>query len=161
MRYFKTICMVMAADIFALFVGFTLAGSSSAAMKTVSGICGVGILAVILVNYSIVCARKDIKDKAAGAAGTAFLMGASASLPYLVSWGVLALSVRRHFQFYRAHKLINSYFLQILNLIEPDPSSKALSGGELLLMLPLALVPALIACISYLLVRKGLIFTEN
>ena len=161
MRYIKTVFMVFAADIFALFIGFTLAGSSSAAIKAVSGICGVGILAVILADHAMVCARKDMKDNYPKALAVSVFMGASASLPYLVSWIFLAASVKWNFEFYRAHKLINSYFLQILNLIEPDASSAALSGAELQLMLPLAAVPALLTAVPYILVRKGIISAEN
>lgn len=159
MRYLKTVCMVFAADILALFVSFTLAGSSAAAVRAVSAVCGAGILAVILVNHAVSEAKNDLKEKRMGGLRTAFLMGASASAPCLASWAVLMLSVRVGFQFYPAHKLINGFFIQLLNLIEPDASSAALSAGEVWLMLPLALIPAAAVITAYTLTEKGLIFS--
>lgn len=153
--------MVFAADIFALFVSFTLAGSSAAAVKAVSAVCGAGILAVILVNHAASEAKNDLKEKRMGGLRTAILMGASASAPCVLSWGTLMLSLKGGFRFYPAYKLINGFFIQIINLIEPDASSAALSAGEVWLMLPLSLIPAATVITAYALTEKGLIFSEK
>ena len=55
-------------------------------------------------------------------------MGITSSLPAALSWCILRFSMGKY-DFYRWHKIINGYFLQIYNFIEPDASSSALSAG--------------------------------
>lgn len=161
MRYIKMMCMVFAADIFALFVSFTLAGSSALPVKIISAVCGTGILAVLLINCAADEMKKNMKEKHKSSIGSIFLMGVSASAACLISWVLLMLSVKRRFEFYRIHKLINGFFIQILNFIEPDASSSALSTGEVMSMLPLAFLPAAIVITTCTLTVKGMIFPEN
>ncbi|NLT08923.1 MAG: hypothetical protein GXY08_05410 [Ruminococcus sp.] len=160
MRYIKTICMVFAADILALFIGLTLAGSSALPVKIVSAVCGAGILAVILADHAAVTAKKDRKENNGSGAKTAFFMGATASSPCLLSWGTLRLSLTAGYDYYRVHKVVNGFFIQLLNFIEPDASTKALSTEEIMIMLPLAFVPAAIVIPVYILAYKGFIFSE-
>ncbi|HRR77263.1 MAG TPA: hypothetical protein P5191_10695 [Ruminococcus sp.] len=160
MRFIKTICMVFAADILALFISLTLAGSSALAVKIVSAVCGIGILAVILADYAAVTAKKDRKEKKESGMKTAFLMGTAASSPCLLSWGALRLSLAGGYDYYRVHKIANGFFIQIFNFIEADASTKALSADEVRLMLPLAFVPAAIVIPVYILAFKGRIFSE-
>ena len=154
MRYLRTVGMVFAADILALFISLTLAGSSLWLIKAVSAVCGAGILIIIMSSFCVKTAAEDCRLERTGDGGggtlTGILMGLSASAPGLLSWGALALSVKNGFEFYRWHKLLNGFFLQIFNFIESDASSSALEMGEVLVMGPLAIVPGLITAAVYI-----------
>ena len=114
MRYLRTVGMVFAADILALFISLTLAGSSLWLIKAVSAVCGAGILIIIMSSFCVKTAAEDCRLERTGEGGggtlTGILMGLSASAPGLLSWGALALSVKNGFEFYRWHKLLNGFF---------------------------------------------------
>lgn len=150
MKFLKTILMTAAADILSLFIGMTLAGSSSAAIRFISAVCTSGILMCIMGSFAFKTAREDVKNSRAGIAKTSpvtpWLMGLTASAPGIVSWIVLKFS---GLDFYRWHKLINGWFLQIYNMINSNASSAALSSQQLLIMLPFAAVPMIVFMIGY------------
>lgn len=148
MKYSKALGFVIAADILSLFIGFTLAGSSGGFMRLISAVCTTGILICFMVSFAVKSADEDKRHERSTGSKTAFtvplLQGAAASLPAAVSWLLLLVSHTTHaFDFYRWHKLLNAYFLQIFNFINPDASTASLSSGDVLLMLPLVFVPAL------------------
>ena len=89
--------MVIAADVFSLFIGLTLAGSSMPLVKGISAVCTVGILVVIMADFAVKTARDDIKNRRDVSDGkkivSAFGMGLSASAPAFLSWIILYISV--------------------------------------------------------------------
>ncbi|MCM1269125.1 MAG: hypothetical protein NC247_00670 [Ruminococcus flavefaciens] len=166
MRYLKSLAMVLAADVFSLFIGLTLAGSSMPLVKGISAVCTVGILAVIMADFAIKTARDDIKNKRDVSdrkkIASAFGMGFSASAPAFLSWIILYISVScKEFNFYRWHKIINGYFLQIYNFINADATSSALSINEVWMMFPLAFIPVAVFVIAYVLAFKRTLFAEK
>ena len=165
MRFIRTLLYIAAADVLALFIGLTLAGSSNPLIRAVSAVCGTGIMVCLIASFALRTSYSDLRNERvtgkrtspAAAAG----MAATASLPGLVSWLVLRVTAGSSFDFYRWHKLINGWFLQVFNLIEPDASSSALTDGQLWTMLPLALVPGAVFAAAYLLGYKGMIKEEK
>ncbi|MBR1592319.1 MAG: hypothetical protein IJ666_04835 [Ruminococcus sp.] len=160
MKIIKTVLYVLAADILSLFIDFTLASSSMFIIRLICAVCTFLILAVILSGLAVSTANQDLKDKRINNKKINIIlplsMGTAASFPAAVSWCVLKFSMRR-FDFYRWHKIINGYFLQIYNFIEPDASSSALSTGEVNIMLILVFIPVIIFLTAYFLVYKGII----
>ncbi len=166
MKIVKVLGTYLAAEIFCLFIGLTLAGSSITAMRVVCSVCTAGILIVLLANLAIKTAHGDLKQERITGKKTQhtenIAAGLSASLPAAASWIVLKISVSSgKFDFYRWHKLINAPFLQMYNLIESDASSKALSSGEVYTMLIFVFIPASVYLMIYALTYKDLIFTES
>ncbi|MCM1528587.1 MAG: hypothetical protein NC093_01160 [Alistipes sp.] len=150
MKILKTLVMTAAADILALFIGMTLAGSSSELIRFISAVCTSGILMCILGSFAYKSAREDVKNQRAGIADrspvTPWLMGLAASTPGIISWLILKFS---SLDFYRWHKLINGWFLQIYNMINPNASSAALTPQQKMIMLPLAAVPTIVFMVGY------------
>ena len=165
MRFIRTLLYIAAADVLALFIGLTLAGSSNPLIRVVSAVCGTGIMVCLIASFALRTSYSDLKNERvtgkrtspAAAAG----MAATASLPGLFSWAVLRMTAGSSFDFYRWHKLINGWFLQVFNLIQPDANSSALTDGQLWTMLPLALVPGAVFAAAYLLGYKGMIKEEK
>ena len=164
MRIIKTLFCVFAADILSLFIGFTLASSSEFIIRLISAVCTSLILVVILSGLAVNTANQDLKsERINNKKLNLFLpvsMGVSSSLPALASWTVLRFSLGKY-DFYRWHKIINGYFLQIYNFIEPDASSSALSVDEVNLMLIPVFVPMIVFFTAYFLVYSGIIKTEK
>lgn len=150
MKIFKTLLTVIAADILSLFIGLTLAGSSSAIFRVISAVCTVGILVCVLGNFAAKTALADIKsariNKKKSSLIMPWIMSISASFPAVCSWLILRYS---DIDFYRWHKIINGYFIQIYNFINPDASSAALTTRQIFAMLPLAFVPAAVFLAGY------------
>lgn len=150
MKIFKTLLTVIAADILSLFIGLTLAGSSTVIFRVISAICTVGILVCVLGNFAAKTASADIKSarlsKKKLSPAMPLIMSISASFPAVISWLILRYS---DIDFYRWHKIINGYFIQIYNFINPDASSSALTSGQILAMLPLSFVPAAVFLAGY------------
>ncbi|MBR6580979.1 MAG: hypothetical protein IKK66_06740 [Ruminococcus sp.] len=150
MKIFKTLLTVIAADILSLFIGLTLAGSSTVIFRVISAICTVGILVCVLGNFAAKTALADIKSarlsKKKLSPAMPLIMSISASFPAVCSWLILRYS---HIDFYRWHKIINGYFIQIYNFINPDASSAALTSKEITAMFPLAFVPAAVFLAGY------------
>ena len=165
MRCIRTLLYIAAADVLALFIGLTLAGSSNPLIRVISAVCGTGIMVCLIASFALRTSYSDLKNERVTGKKTAFAapagMAATASLPGLVSWLVLRVTVGSSFDFYRWHKLINGWFLQVFNLIEPDASSSALTDGQIWAMLPLALVPGAVFAAAYLLGYKGAIKQEK
>lgn len=166
MKYLKSLAMVIAADVFSLFIDLTLAGSSMPLVKGISAVCTVGILVVIMADFAVKTARDDIKNRCDVSDGkkivSAFGMGLSASAPAFLSWIILYISVScKEFNFYRWHKIINGYFLQIYNFINADAHSSALSMNEVWVMFPLAFIPAAVFITAYILAFKRTLFAEK
>lgn len=166
MKCLKSLAMVIAADVFSLFIGLTLAGSSMPLVKGISVVCTVGILVVIMADFAVKTARDDIKNRRDVSDGkkivSAFGMGLSASAPAFLSWIILYISVScKEFNFYRWHKIINGYFLQIYNFINADANSSALSMNEVWVMFPLAFIPAAVFITAYILAFKRTLFAEK
>ncbi len=155
MKILKTLITVFAADLLSLFIGLTLAVSSGTFMRIISAVCTSGILICILGSFASKTAEEDAKAIRIGEKKPSFvmplLMGISASIPALISWLILKFS---DIDFYRWHKLINGYFLQIFNFINPNASSAALTENQIWLMLPLSLAPTAVFIIAYYKQRK-------
>ena len=58
-KVLKSVFTVFAADILALFVMFTLAGSSAFIVRIISAVCGIGVLTAITGSYANKCAEQD------------------------------------------------------------------------------------------------------
>lgn len=162
MKYLKIFGITIAADILALFIGAALASSSSVLIRLISAVCCIGILICFLVSAGIKNARADLKKGRISGKGvkmtSAVLEGIVSSVPAIVSWIILYISHSTgNFDFYRWHKIINAYFLQIYNFIEPNASTSSLSSGEILAMLPLVIIPFISYMTPYLLVCKKII----
>ncbi|MBQ9894567.1 MAG: hypothetical protein IJM38_04200 [Ruminococcus sp.] len=147
-KVLKSVLTVFAADILALFVMFTLAGSSAVIVRIISAVCGIGILTAVTGSFAYKCAEQDKNAK------NIIVPAVSVSLPGVISWGVLLVSVMKKFEYYRWHKLLNGFFIQIFNFIEPDASSSALTVGEVLAMLPITVVPSAIFTAAYFIAHK-------
>ncbi len=164
MRTAKTLLYVFSADILSLFIGLTLASSSTFIIRLISAVCTSLILAVLLSGLAVKTANADLKDERINNKKINIMlpvsMGITASFPAALSWCILRLSMGK-FDFYRWHKLINGYFLQIYNFIEPDASSSALSAGEVNIMLILVFIPMIVFLTAYFLVYKGIIHIEK
>lgn len=166
MKYIKALGYVAAANVMSLFIGLTLAMSSSSLICFISIICTVGILICLMVNFAINTARSDLKNerienKKPNSAAP-FLIGATASLPALISWIVLYISHSTGaFDYYKWHKLLNAYFLQIYNSINPDASTAALQSSQIMIMFGLVFIPFLSFITAYFLVKKGVIFNNK
>lgn len=151
MKIVRVWSRIIAAELLCFFINMTLAGSRSTAIRAVCFICTALILAVVLADMSVKAAHDDIKQGKTGI----FAAGAAASLPFLISWGVLCVSAKvGGFDYYRWHKLINEPFLQFYNLVEPDVSVKALTFGKLMLMLAPTALPFAAVVVPYIVVRK-------
>lgn len=150
MKIFKTLLTVIAADILSLFIGLTLAGSSTVIFRVISAVCTVGILVCVLGNFAAKTALADIKsariNKKKSSLIMPWIMSISASFSAICSWLILRYS---DIDFYRWHKIINGYFIQIYNFINPDASSATLTTGQIFAMLPLAFVPAAVFLAGY------------
>lgn len=82
------------------------------------------------------------------------------SAPLLISWIILKIShVTGSFDFYRWHKLLNAYFLQIYNFINTNAETASLTSAQVNLMLLLVLIPFIVFTATYFLAYKG-VFSE-
>ena len=162
MKILKTFLMTAAADILSLFIALTLAGSSSGAIRIVSAICTTGVLICILGSFAIKTAKEDMKLRRIKETEVSptlpLFMGITASLPSFASWMILKFS---DMDFYRIHKLVNGYFLQIFNFINSAASSSDLSTDDIWVMLPFSFVPMAIFLLGYYLTHFGIISAEN
>ena len=167
MKYLKALGYITAADILSLFISLTLASSSSSIFRLISAVCTTGILICLLASFAIKTAKEDMRlERITGTKTRLFVpvsVGAVTSLPALASWILLYISHSTgSFDFYKWHKLLNAYFLQIYNFINSDASAAALSGAQVMAMLGLVLVPFVSFNAAYFLVYKGIIsFTEK
>lgn len=147
MKFVRVWGRIAAAELLCFFINMTLAGSRSAAIRTVCLICTSLILVIVLADMSVKAAHDGINRRKT----EVFLAGAAASLPFLISWGVLCISAKGgSFDYYRWHKLINEPFLQFYNLIEPEVTVKALTSDELALMLVPTALPFAAVVVPYL-----------
>lgn len=154
MKFLKTLGYAAAADILSLFVNLTLAGSSMTFMKIISAVCTVGILFCFMISHAVRCAKDDCRSERISKTATPALVpaihGITAMLIPLVSWLLLFVSkATEAFDFYRFHKLINGYFLQIYNLINQNAETSALSMGQIGAMAALIPVPMIVFIAAY------------
>jgi len=158
MRILRTFAYLAAADMLSLFVAFTLAVSGSLAARLVSAVCTVGILFCLMAALAAKTAREDMKRQGGKTASSRALLiqAAEASLPCIISWAVLLVSRTSFPVYYRWHKLLNSYFLQIYNLISPSLTSAQLTAGQLAVMGLLTLVPGASFLLAAVAVRRKL-----
>ncbi len=165
MRYIKVLLYFVSADILSLFICLTLAGSSNPLIRAVTVICTVGILICLLGSLAVKDASCDLKaahkSGRKASAGAILLSGLAASLIPLASWLTLFFTANSGFDFYRFHKLINGWCLQLLNFINPDASSAALTSPQIILMLPTAFIPAAVYLIAYFLAYRGAFSVEK
>ena len=162
MRYLRTLLFLAAADFLSLFIGLTLAGSANPLIRVISAICGSGIMICLMASLALKTAAADLKaERISGAEMPLLLpagMAVTALIPPLASWLILRVGA---FDFYRWHKLINGWFIQIYNMINPDAGSSALTDGQIWAMLPLAFVPAAVFAVFYVLGYRGIINLEK
>ena len=151
MRIPRTLAYLAAADMLSLFVAFTLAVSGSLTAKLLSAACTVGILFCLMAGLAARTAREDIKKNGGKTTPRRDLLiqAVAASLP--------SVSRTSFPGYYRWHKLLNSFFLQIYNLISPALTSAQLTAGQLAVMGLLALVPGASFLLSYTVVRRKLL----
>lgn len=166
MKCLKALGYIAAADVLSLFVGLTLASSSSTFIRLISAVCTAGILICLMVNFAVNTARSDLKNERISGSETNHAVtaaaGVTASLPAVISWILLYISHSSgSFDFYKWHKLINAYFLQVYNFINSDASAAALSDAQVMAMLILAAVPCLTFIIAYFLVYKGIVSSDK
>lgn len=162
MRHLKAIGYIVTSEILSLFIGLTLASSAMTFMKLICAVCTVGILICLMANFAMNTASEDLKKSRTENLKLSPLVplatGVTASLPSLASWIVLFVSHKTSgFDFYKWHKLLNAYFLQIYNFINSDASSSALTSAQVWLMLPLVAVPFGAYVTVYALTVKGVI----
>lgn len=160
MKIAKALGYILAAEIMSLFIGFTLAGSSSVLIRIISAVCTTGILICLTADFALNTAREDLRLKRINNTKTntfsAFAIGGIMSAPALISWCVLKLShITGAFDFYRWHKILNAYFIQIYNFININAETSSLSASQINLMLPLAFIPFASFTITYFLVLKS------
>ena len=153
MRYVNALLWTAAADILSLFIALTLAGSGNLLIRIVSAVYTLGILICVLGTLGAKAAGTDIKSGKFSTAHAVFMGAAASSVP-LASWLVLLFTAGSSFDFYRWHKLINGWGLQLCNLINPDASANALSAAQIWLMLPVSAAPALVLSCAYIISRK-------
>ena len=165
MKQLTTLGYVIAADTLSLFIALTLAGSQSPVIRVISAVCTTGILCVMLISHAAKTAKNDLKAERQTGSRLSLTepltMAATASLPAVLSFLALVLTRRSGANLYPLHKLINGYFLQIFNLIQPDSRAEVLTQGDLVIMGLLTLVPAAVFITAYLLTRSGVIFPED
>lgn len=162
MKIVKALSYLFAAEIMSLFIGLTLAGSSSTFMRLISAVCTSGILICLTANFAFNTSSEALRTERTNGTKTStafpFVIGGIMSAPLLISWIVLKIShVSGSFDFYRWHKLLNAYFLQIYNFINTNAETASLTSIQIYLMLPLALVPFAAFTVTYFLVYKGVI----
>lgn len=165
MRYLRTLLFLAAADFLSLFIGLTLAGSANPLIRVISAVCGSGIMICLMASLALKTAASDLKAERTSGTRTPLLlpagMAVTALIPPLVSWLLLRIGADGLLDFYRWHKLINGWFIQIYNMINPDAASSALTDGQIWAMLPLAFVPAAVFAAFYALGYKGVIGIEK
>ena len=157
MKYLTAVMYTAAADILSLFIAITLASSSSPAMRAVSAVCTVGILCCLLITLAAKTAHADCTAERTGAGRNRVqpvLMGVLTSLPSVISWIVLYTRAGTASAYYRIHKLINGFFLQIYNFIDSSADCSGLTAGKLGIMGVLALIPAAIFITAYFIARR-------
>lgn len=164
MKTAKALGYLFAAEIMSLFIGLTLAGSSTTFMRLVSAVCTTGILVCLTINFAINCAKETLRtertDGIKASPAPAFAIGGIMSAPLLISWIILKIShVTGSFDFYRWHKLLNAYFLQIYNFINTNAETASLTSAQVNLMLLLVLIPFIVFTATYFLAYKG-VFSE-
>lgn len=164
MKIIRTLVWLAAADVLSAFIAFTLAASGSGIMKAVSAVCTVGILCCLMAGLAVRTASTDMKQErlsgSAAALREPLSMGIAACAPGVLSWVMLCISRSRFPEYYRWHKLINCFFLQIYNFISPAVGSSALTTGQLAVMGVLTLVPGAVFMLFYTLARRGVFFGD-
>ena len=165
MRYLRTLLILAAADVLSLFIGLTLAATANPLIRVVSAVCGSGIMICLMASFALKTAAGDLRSERASGKKTPLLhpieMTAAALVPPLASWLVLRFSAGGTLDFYRWHKLINGWFIQICNMINPSARAADLTSGQIWAMLPLAFVPAAVFACFYVLGYKGVIGAEK
>jgi len=159
MIYLKTLGITFAADILSMFISLTLASFSSTFIRLISAVCTMCILIFFISSFSIKFAHNKLRiariNKTKSSISSAIPIGLISSLPAAASWIILYISHSTgNFDFYRWHKIINAYFLQIYNFINSNASVTDLRNSQLALMLPLVFIPFLTVMISYTLVYR-------
>ncbi|MGN0580078.1 MAG: hypothetical protein ACI4JE_04325 [Ruminococcus sp.] len=154
MKILKSLVYLAAADILSLFIGLTLASSSLTVIRVICAVCTSGILVCFIASYAVRSAYGDRRnERISGKKISRTVIAAQGgilSLPPLVSWILLYISHSTDsFDFYRWHKLINGFFLQIYNLINSDASVSALNQGQIFLMLVLVPIPMICFFAAY------------
>lgn len=160
MKLLRAAGYIQSADILSLFIAFTLAVSGKLTVKLLSTACTVGILFCFMAALAVKTAKEDIKQERISGKGQTFrdkaLMWSYVSIVPVGSWIVLCIS-RFGFQgYYLVHKLLNAYFIQVYNMLEPGLSSELLTAGQLAVMGALSLVPGTLFMASYFTVRRKL-----
>lgn len=162
MKCLKALGFVIAADILCLFIGITLASSSSSFMRFICAVCTVGILICLMASLAMKTAREDLRrERVSGKKNSpvmAAAAGITASIPAAANWVILYISqTSGSFDYYKWHKLLSAYFMPVCNLINDSASTSALVTSEVMVMLPLVVIPFLAYIVPYSLAYKGII----
>lgn len=153
MKFLKALGVYLAADILCMFINITFAALHYPMFRVLCAVCTAGIMCVMTGNFALVSAAADAKTRRASGSGKS--SGAAGAfcgilaVPAL-SWGTLLASMGGGSDFYRWYKIMNGAFLRVINFIEPDASSSALSTAEVMTMLPFAVIPAAVYLTVYI-----------
>ncbi len=161
----KDFCKILgydlAAELLTLFIAFTLGFSSAVVIRAICAVCTVGILAGMATQAGYSIALSDRKQKR-GSVMRGLLLGFTASLPFLLCWGLLLLAKLGTLpaEFYRTYKLLCAPFMAVCNLFSADISVQMLPAAGLCVLAALSLVPMAAVCIAYEMTRRGRTFEE-
>ena len=157
MRTLKAVLIYLAADILCMFINVTFSAFHNALFRMICAVCTAGIMLAFVGNHALSSSASDAK--AVRTSGSRKSTGALCDIcgilavPVL-SWGALLASLGGSFEFYRWYKVLNGGFLRVINFIEPDASSAAVSAAEAAVMLLFALIPAAVYAVVYIIVRS-------
>ena len=146
-----------------MFIDLTFSVMDNPLIKALNAVCSAGIMVIMLVSFAMKSAAEDMKQERMSGGNTRRYAVQSAcgiaAVP-AASWITLLITKGTGVDFYRWHKVLNAAFLRVYNCIEKSAASAQLDTAELLLMLPLAIVPPAAYTVTYILVRKGIVSAE-
>ncbi len=147
------------AELLCIFLVFSLGLIGNVFFRVLSGVCCLGILICLIINFTINC-QKEIKfNYDDNGAKPIIITGISASFVYLILYILLGAAKYGLIpdNFYRIYKLLNAPVMTVLNLISSDITASSISIAGFTVMLLLALIPMFTVAVTYIMCRKGVI----
>lgn len=147
------------AELLCIFLVFSLGLIGNVFFRILSGVCCLGILICLIINFTINC-QKEIKLSAADNGSKPVIISSlSASLVYFILYILLAAAKCGFLpdNFYRIYKLLNAPTMAVLNLISSDITASSISVPGFIAMFFISLIPALTVTVTYIMCRKGVI----
>ncbi len=147
------------AELLCIFLVFSLGLIGNVFFRILSGVCCLGILICLIINFTINC-QKEIKlhDSDIGAKPI-IITGIAASFVYIILYLLLAAAKCGLLpdNFYRIYKLLNAPVMAVLNLISSDITASSINAAGFIAMFLIALIPMATATVTYIMCRKGVI----